>query len=88
MICVGNVGGADLQTTVFPFILNGIKLIGVGTQDTEMSMRMKLWELLSDAWKPENLSSVVKEIGKDQLSDYLAIMYNKKSRGRVLLHHD
>ena len=88
VVCVGNIQGADLNTTVFPFILNGIKLIGVGTQDTEMSFRTKLWELLSNEWKPENLDSVVTEISIHQLSAYLSIMFDKKSRGRVLLHHD
>ena len=52
VVCVGNIQGAELNTTVFPFILNGIKLLGVGTQDTEMAVRIKLWELLSNTWKP------------------------------------
>lgn len=86
VVCIGNIGGIELHTTVFPFILNGINLLGVGTQDTSMDLRIQLWDLLADAWKPSSLDRVVTEIGLEDLHSYLKIMMAKKSRGRVLLH--
>ena len=88
VVCVGNIEGIELNTSIFPFILNGIKLLGIGTQDTEMSLRIKLWDLLALEWKPKNLASVTTEIEINQLAEYLLIMHNKKSRGRVLLRHN
>jgi len=86
IVTVGNIEGPGLNTTVFPFILNGISLLGVGTQDTPMPLRKKLWNLLANDWKPDNLELTTKEIGFDQLQSHLDIMHLKKSRGKVLLN--
>lgn len=86
VVVVGNIEGADLNTTVFPFILNGINLLGIGTQDTPMQLRTKLWNLLATKWKPANQEATVVEIGLNQLQSYLDIMILKKSRGRILLN--
>ncbi len=86
IVTVGNIEGADLQTTIFPFILNGINLLGVGTQDTPMPLRRKLWDYLATDWKPDNQESIVSEIGLNQLDSFLKTMISKKSRGRVLLN--
>lgn len=86
VVVVGNIEGANLNTTVFPFILNGINLLGIGTQDTPMQLRTKLWNLLATKWKPANQEATVVEIGLNQLQSYLDIMILKKSRGRILLN--
>lgn len=86
VVCVGNIQGVELNTTVFPFILNGINLLGIGTQDTAMELRRKLWNLLADEWRPKNIQSTTKEIGFNELKSALDLMINKKSRGRVLLN--
>ncbi len=86
VVCVGNIEDFNLNTTVFPFILNGINLLGIGTQDTPMALRRKLWNLLASEWKPEHLENISTETSLIQLDRYLKIMQEKKSRGRVLLN--
>ncbi|MCK5822227.1 MAG: YhdH/YhfP family quinone oxidoreductase [Bacteroidales bacterium] len=86
IVTVGNIESANLKTTVLPFILNGINLLGIGTQDTPMQLRKTLWNLLAGKWKPVNLEATVLEIGLSQLQHYINIMQTKKSRGRVLLN--
>lgn len=86
VVVVGNIGGASLETTVYPFILNGIRLLGVGTQDTPMTWRRLLWARLANEWKPVQLEAVVREISLNDLAVHLQIMQNRKSRGRVLLN--
>ncbi len=88
VVTVGNIEGAVLNTSVFPFILNGLNLLGVGTQDTPMPLRRKLWDLLATSWKPSDPELIVKEIGLLDLKSHLDIMILKKSRGRVLLNLD
>ena len=88
VVTVGNIESHELKTTVFPFILNGINLLGVGTQDTPMSLRTQLWNLLADDWKPDNMNDILTEIGFDELDQYLSIMITKKSGGRILLNLD
>lgn len=86
IICVGNIHSGNLSTTVYPFIIRGIKLIGVATQDTPMDLRIKLWTLLASDWKSEHSIKFTTEIGLNELHIYLDKMINKSSRGRVLLN--
>ena len=43
----GNAGGIELHTTVLPFILRGIHLIGIDSAATAMPLRRKIWERLA-----------------------------------------
>ncbi len=86
IVCVGNIESGNLSTTVYPFIIRGVKLIGVATQDTSMDLRKKLWDLLSDKWKLPHNERFVKEIGLKELDHSLAKMINKKSRGKIILN--
>ena len=86
IICVGNIQSGNLSTSVYPFIIRGIKLIGVATQDTPMDLRSKLWNLLAGDWKTAQTIKFTKEIGLNDLHIYLDKMINKSSRGRVLLN--
>ena len=43
----GNAGGIELKTTVLPFILRGVRLIGVDSAYTPMPLRRKVWERLA-----------------------------------------
>ncbi|MHB9781131.1 YhdH/YhfP family quinone oxidoreductase [Streptococcus sp. 10F2] len=47
----GNVGGLNLETTVFPFILRGIRLIGIDSVALDQKKRQKIWSLLAKEWK-------------------------------------
>jgi len=87
VVCVGNVESHLLNTSVFPFILNGVSLIGVATADTPMELRQRLWLLMGNEWKPNKLDLITTEIQLEQLDQYLMRMIQKKSRGRILLQH-
>jgi putative YhdH/YhfP family quinone oxidoreductase len=86
VISVGNIGSGKLDTTVYPFIIRGISLTGVATQDTPMPLRKELWNLLAGEWKPLNTDKFTREIGLNELDQYLTRMINKSSRGRILLN--
>lgn len=86
IICVGNIGSGDFQTSVYPFIIRGINLMGVATQDTPMPLRKKLWGLLAGEWKVPNKERFIKEIGLNDLDGYLNTMIGKSSRGKILLN--
>ena len=53
--CCGNVASPKLDLTVFPFILRGISLIGIDSQNYPMNYREQVWNKLADEWKLENL---------------------------------
>merc|ERR1712224_167492 len=58
---VGNVGGADMNLSVYPFIIRAVTLHCIGSQDFPMDQRILLWNNLADSWKPENLSDIQKD---------------------------
>lgn len=60
--CCGLVGSPDLQVNVFPFILRGVRLIGIDSAEYPMASRLKVWQKLATDWKLENLGSMVDEV--------------------------
>jgi putative YhdH/YhfP family quinone oxidoreductase len=81
----GLVQSPDLNTTVYPFILNGVNVLGIETAETPRETRLKIWELLSTSWKPKNLDSMKKIIGLDELELYISKMLEGNSKGRLLV---
>src|SRR5699024_5253573 len=57
----GLVGGKDIQTTIFPFILRGINVLGIDSVYYLMDKRIKLWKRMATDLKPENLQQCVKK---------------------------
>jgi len=83
--CCGNIGSGDLTGTVYPFILKGISLIGIDSQNCPMPMRQKVWDKLAEEWQCKNLEEVLIESSLEELDTYIDKMVDKKSRGRVIV---
>jgi len=83
--CCGNIGSGDLQGTVYPYILKGISLIGIDSQNCPMALRQKVWDKFAEEWKCENLADVLIECSLEELDAYIDKMVDKKSRGRVIV---
>lgn len=84
--CCGNAASPQLNLTVFPFILRGVSLIGVGTQEHPMEERKMVWNKLSNKWKPNQLSEMYQEITLQDLSQYIDLILEGGIRGRTLLN--
>jgi len=83
--CCGNVASAKLNLTVFPFILRGVSLIGIDSQNYPMAYRKVVWNKLAKDWKPDNLMKVYTEISFAELSDNIDLMLDGKIKGRIVL---
>ena len=83
--CCGNVASPDLPLTVFPFILRGVSLIGIDSQNCPMEHRLKIWNLLADEWKIPALVSMIEEITMLDLDNKIDLMLQGKHRGRALV---
>lgn len=81
----GLVASPILETTVYPFILNGINLLGIETAETPMDLRMAIWEKLSNEWKPTQLQQMKEIIQLEELSDRIEQMLAGKSKGRCIV---
>ena len=70
VVSIGLALGSDLRTTVMPFILRGVSLLGGSASHCNRELRQNLWNLLSDQWRPQFLESMItREISIDQILD-------------------
>jgi putative YhdH/YhfP family quinone oxidoreductase len=77
----GLTGGVDLKTTVMPFILRGVSLLGVDSVMCPMPIRQAVWHRLATDMKPP-LDAIGRTIGFDELSDAFQTLLAGRARGR------
>lgn len=87
VVSTGLVDSPALQTTVYPFILNGISLAGVGSAETPLSLKKKIWQKLSTSWDIRSLlQNIVVDADLEQLNrEYIPKILEGKMRGRVVV---
>ena len=81
----GNAGGATLETTVFPFILRGVALLGMDSVNMPIGRRRELWDRLATDLRPRELGVHVTEVGLDELDGALDGIVAGTARGRWLV---
>lgn len=86
--CCGNVASPELLTSVYPFILRGITLHGVDSVMCPMKLRLELWSLLANEWKPHNLEQNVEEISLIGLNEKIDLILQGKLQGRTIVNLD
>lgn len=67
----GLTGGADLPTTVMPFILRGVTLAGIDSVQLGITARRALWQRLETDLRPQHLDLLTYEVGLDELPQAL-----------------
>ena len=81
--CCGMVNGADLNTSVFPFILRGLSLYGVDSAETEIGIKEEVWKNFSSVWKLEDLENEIKEISLSDLPTEIDTILKGQQIGRI-----
>ncbi len=85
----GLVSSPKLDTTVYPFILNGVSLLGVGSAETPFHIRQEIWNRLSSTWNIQNLlQQIATEVTLEELKDiYIDKILAGQVLGRILVKH-
>ena len=83
--CCGNVASPKLDLTVFPFILRGVTLIGIDSQNYPMKYRKIVWNKLAQEWKPKQLDYTCTEIKLRDVQHKIELMLKGKLKGRTVL---
>lgn len=78
----GNASGADLVTTVFPFILRGVALLGMDSVNVPIEARRALWGRLATDLLPRGIDDGVTEVDLDTLEPALDAIVAGQARGR------
>lgn len=83
----GNVASPALELTVYPFILRGVRLLGIDSVNVPISARRALWERLAGAWKLDRLERLAREVTLAGLNAEIDAILLGQQRGRVVLAH-
>ncbi len=81
----GNAAGVELHTTVFPFILRGVKLLGVDSAATTMPLRKQLWQRLATDLRPQAFDLIAHSTSFAQLPEVFPKMLRGETRGRTVV---
>jgi acrylyl-CoA reductase (NADPH) len=82
----GNTGGVELPTTVLPFILRGVALLGIDSVTTPLEARAATWRRLAGDLRPAGLEdALAREIGLEDLDGALAGIARGELRGRTVV---
>ncbi|MDX8410881.1 MAG: YhdH/YhfP family quinone oxidoreductase [Mariprofundaceae bacterium] len=82
----GMAGGTELSTSVFPFILRGVSILGITSASCPMPLRRELWAKLAGAWKPDQLDAIVRQrVELENLPNVFERVLNGRSLGRTVV---
>jgi putative YhdH/YhfP family quinone oxidoreductase len=81
----GNASGSALATTVFPFILRGIAILGIDSAYMPFAKRRRVWERLAGDLRPRGLGERVTEVTLDTLETALDAIVDGQARGRWIV---
>jgi putative YhdH/YhfP family quinone oxidoreductase len=82
----GLAGGIGLKTTVMPFIIRGVSLIGIDSPLCPYPIREAVWAKLAGAWKPRQLDLIRNRVvGLDDLNGIFGAMLEGNSLGRIVV---
>jgi len=83
---IGLAGGVQLHTTVMPFILRGVSILGITSANCPMDHRRKVWNRLVTDLKPQHLDKIVAAtVTLDELSGVFEKVLSGRHRGRYVV---
>lgn len=87
VVATGLLASNKFETPIYPFILNGVNLLGIGAGMTPMSLRLKLWNKLMNEWNVcDKLPAIAHEVHLEELKDtYIDAILSGKTRGRIVV---
>ncbi|CZR98433.1 MULTISPECIES: YhdH/YhfP family quinone oxidoreductase [Clostridioides] len=81
----GNAGGIEFTSSVYPFILKGVTLYGIDSVECPMNVRLKIWDLLSNEWKLDDLDDMVNVVSLEELNNSIDLIMAGKHVGRTVV---
>lgn len=84
MSMCGNAGGLPVNTTVLPFILRGVSLLGIDSVNVPIEKRPAIWEKMANDWNIAK-TTLVNEISLEELTDAIDAIKNGQHLGRTIV---
>lgn len=83
--CCGLTASMDLPTNVFPFILRGVRLIGIDSVECKIEKKVAAWEKVAGDFKIDTLEALTTEISLDEVKEAYTKLLEGKAVGRYLV---
>ena len=83
--CIGLTGGAALHTTVMPFILRGVALLGMDSAHMPIGPRRELWQRLGNSLRPRHLAAITTEVDVKDVVGVLDQVHAGAFSGRAVV---
>ncbi|EDY86828.1 zinc-binding dehydrogenase [gamma proteobacterium HTCC5015] len=82
----GLAGGVKINTTVMPFILRGVNLLGINSVTLPMAVRLKVWDMLAEHIKADDLAAITRQvIGLDEVIQHVGELMDGTMLGRYVV---
>ena len=82
---IGLAASMSLNTTVAPFILRGVSLLGIDSGYTPMPLRQEVWRCLANEMRPPHLAEITRTIAFDELPQAFAGLLQGQAKGRIVV---
>lgn len=83
--CCGLTSSHELSTNVFPFILRGVRLIGIDSVECTRDKKKAAWEKIASDFKIDTLDDLTNEISLEEVKEAYAALLDGKAVGRYLV---
>ncbi|RXK12687.1 oxidoreductase [Halarcobacter mediterraneus] len=83
--CCGLTSSFQLNTNVFPFILRGVRLIGIDSVECKIEKKIKAWEKLANEFAIDTLENLTTEISLEEIKEAYDKLLQGKAVGRYLV---
>ncbi|CAN5212750.1 YhdH/YhfP family quinone oxidoreductase [soil metagenome] len=84
--CCGNILGVQLSTSIYPFILRGVALMGIDSGICLMKDRTEIWCRMSGNWKPDTLNKIYRDCTIEDLPGEIEEILKGNQTGRLIVN--
>ena len=85
LAAIGLAASHELHTTVMPFILRGVSLLGINSSSCPTSLRREVWRRLASDMRPDTLQAMTRDIAFDELPSIFDDFLQSRIKGRVVV---
>ena len=83
--CCGLVGGTTFESSIFPFILRGIALLGIDSVEIPINSKKEIWENFGNSWSLDGLDKITKQVALENMEEEIKTILVGGQVGRVVL---
>ena len=85
--CCGLVDSPSFTSSVFPFILRGINLVGIDSAEVSINEKAEIWYNFANHWKLDGIQNISKNVDMYGMMNEINTIFEGRQIGRILLKH-